>query len=64
MATNTFEVPDKYFDRLTWNMIDFIQNFFSVFLSNFALDMWVFHYLLKYVARECVAMVTNHTVTF
>ena len=34
------------------------------FTSNFAYDMCFFHYLLIYVARECVTMVTNHTVTF
>ena len=31
MATNKFEVPDKYFDRLTWNMIYFIQKSQVVF---------------------------------
>ena len=25
MATKIFEVPDKYFDILAWNMIYFIQ---------------------------------------
>ena len=32
------------------------------FLSNFLQNMWVFPFLIKSVARECVTMVTNHTV--
>ena len=35
MATHLFELPDKYFDILTWNMILFIQKRpFRVFFQN------------------------------
>ena len=31
--------------------------------SSFAQIVWVFCYLIKSVARECVSMVTNHIAT-
>ena len=61
MATNLFEVPAKYFDILTWNLIYFIQKMFSFkFCMKY---VGFFYYSFKYLARECVTMVTNHTVT-
>ena len=51
MATNVLEVSDKYFVIMTWNI-------------TFCIRYVGFLLLYKYVARECVAMVTNHIVTF
>ena len=61
MATNIFEVPDKYLDSLICSIIYFIQKRqFCVFFQILH-EICVFHYLLKSVARECVTTVTNHT---
>ena len=41
MATNIFEIPDKYVDRLTWNMIYFIQKRqFCVFFQILLFHRW------------------------
>ena len=65
MATNLFGVLDKYFDILTWNMIFFIQKMlFCAFFQILHQIDGFFIILLNSVARECVTMVANHTVTF
>ena len=61
MTTTLFEVSNKYFDILTW--VFHTEKAILGFLSNFPHNMWVFAFLIKCVARECVTMVTNHTVT-
>ena len=63
MAINLIKIPDKYLKILSWNMIFFIQKkqfcvFFQIILKYVG-----FSILIKTVARECVTMVTNHTVS-
>ena len=65
MATKLFEVPDKYIDIIDMEYDLFLwRNSSFVFYFKFRLKYVSFHYLLKYITRECVTMVTNHTVTF
>ena len=51
----------KYID-MKYNLFH-TEKVIEYFFSSFAQILWVFRYLLKSVARECVTMVTNHIAT-
>ena len=62
MATKLCKVPKNFFCILTWNIIINKESNF-VFSFKCCRNDVVFRYIIKYVARECVTMVTNHTAT-